>query len=990
MHDRGLSTSKDKNKKMMAQSTQIAHSSERNEASKLSFREWVHVTRSDNLAKIRRDKELRLCGSVNQDADGVLSHAMAPRGVWFFANSEPKSESATNEGRETVAPTPEEDEESKTATDADHSKKMQINKTESTPKTMFGVANQPAVAAAPEQLSANADSVFGIAEDVRVLLPSIDDYDGRTRSWKTLMWTLFQVADVFEYGCRQVKYAIVVESSPEYYWFMSRCLPDQDLSVSYVLSASNCSGDNRPSNEKNRQEWKASFDAARKNHRANRTSSQEEEGLQTMLKPGESATSSSSRSSSGSVSVEHCKLLKRKVVLQDENNHQNAGAGRNTGIQEDEFVCFRQHDARAPAVSSSISAGAGAAAAAAYTQQPSFAVEEHDPRPLFSDRRLSLGWDHPSKSSRASAASASPGLLTTVENLPVSGVTEELQQEAHSTAGAPGNYQHDQQHPLELPVGRGPAYEPGRDSPKSGLVMSSSGRVLDFDMGDTEFDQLSSSPPTGGHPNSKLTPIRAFDDEGRPRVSKYSELADVDEELMAVEDHDFSSTAGGIMPPISQEKARMSQLLQGSGRTPGSSGATEGTPSAQRKPPEDFHLLFGDEVKLPSSSTSNSNLQKSLPIATSPNRISTTRGQNDLANAGKAISEAADGDGKTSNSEAAASATEDQQPGLAKVETTLQPFLSACATDEEVAESVARRGSAAAMASAKTIPEPEQEATDVVLTRGPGTHVGNKLADSTTSMAQWTSPQKAAAAEAAETGGSGKNRSNNAGPVPAQPQPSAEQAVSWAAVSAEESNTLVSVFVIPPHGCCITFAPTSEDQVFPLSAKGINYDTDTAQSSGVPANEGQRQHPLANAFFAPKQRVTPSPGINGLNGSKPSEKAKSPGGNASSAAHQTPPTEEVEVEVQKMSDKRRENSGIVQLYRHKMSLVRFRLWAEKRRARLGRSSEKKYDRTPTAGMRMAVASSLSCPLYSVRLLLFVLCFRDILIRRLDVRCLLCP
>lgn len=46
---------------------------------------WIHLTTKENLQKIIRDKELRLYSSTSASSDGVLSHAMAPRGVWFMA-----------------------------------------------------------------------------------------------------------------------------------------------------------------------------------------------------------------------------------------------------------------------------------------------------------------------------------------------------------------------------------------------------------------------------------------------------------------------------------------------------------------------------------------------------------------------------------------------------------------------------------------------------------------------------------------------------------------------------------------------------------------------------------------------------------------------------------------------------------------------------------------------------------------------------------------
>lgn len=63
----------------------------------------------------------------------------------------------------------------------------------------------------------------GLVEDVRVVLPAISDYDGGDRCWKTCWWSLFKVADVFEDGCRQIKYALTVRNAPEEYWFLARC-----------------------------------------------------------------------------------------------------------------------------------------------------------------------------------------------------------------------------------------------------------------------------------------------------------------------------------------------------------------------------------------------------------------------------------------------------------------------------------------------------------------------------------------------------------------------------------------------------------------------------------------------------------------------------------------------------------------------------------------------------------------------------------------------
>lgn len=221
--------------------------------------------------------------------------------------------------------------------------------------------------------------------------------------------------------------------------------------------------------------------------------------------------------------------------------------------------------------------------------------------------------------------------------------------------------------------------------------------------------------------------------------------------------------------------------------------------------------------------------------------------------------------------------------------------------------------------------------------------------------------------------------------------------VSWSAIAPAESKILISVFVIPPHGSCITFSPEHDEvleltgyrrdgpggvesrapsvpQVLPKQFE--NESSQKAEDSLVarkPTNEhlasvldAYKRNVLhgrtpdtpcsldSSALFSPsgagppespffgRQGVTPLLGEAAVGGSHSSKEIKTEGGRSlhptasiSSGRLSMPQHADVSAakEAKKFSLKRRENSGIVQLYRHKVSLMRWRLWSEKERSK---------------------------------------------------------
>ncbi|CAD7925415.1 unnamed protein product [Amoebophrya sp. A25] len=342
-----------------------------------SYSDWVHVTRSENLDKIKADKELRLCGSQNEEADGVLSHAMAPRGVWFFANCIPETvpiqlfggygggqktppEGATagaeeDAGNIAIKVQPDE----KQALSVSKQRPNGINNGHEVQHEKNTIPAPPL----PGQLgiynyqTSGSVELYGVLEDVRVLLPSIDDYDGRAKGWRTCTWVLFQVANILdEFGFRQVKYAAVVEASPEYYWFLSRCAPGQDLSVNFEVDET---GDKKS--------------VEREVHDGMLSNPVEKLGT-----PVGSSASPNQSPCTARVGVDYCRLLKRHVV---KNN--------TVVVQRDEFICFRQ---RASGTAAATNGGAGT-----RNSGGQYIIEEklptlEDPRKFFSDSRYFVGF----------------------------------------------------------------------------------------------------------------------------------------------------------------------------------------------------------------------------------------------------------------------------------------------------------------------------------------------------------------------------------------------------------------------------------------------------------------------------------------------------------------------------------------------------------------------------------------------------------------------
>lgn len=131
----------------------------------------------------------------------------------------------------------------------------------------------------------------------------------------------------------------------------------------------------------------------------------------------------------------------------------------------------------------------------------------------------------------------------------------------------------------------------------------------------------------------------------------------------------------------------------------------------------------------------------------------------------------------------------------------------------------------------------------------------------------------------------------------------------WTAVPAVEC--LVNVFVIPPHGTAIPFSPEHDETFAHLLDEHIvnglapspREDGRATASSSAGAPSLQLHH----------KRTMPSPA---QQESDDEQGLENHGGVAAAA------------EATKLTQKRRENSGIVQLYRHKVSLMRWKRWKE--------------------------------------------------------------
>jgi len=781
------------------------------------------VTRCENLEKIKRDKELRLYGSQDQDSDGVLSHAMAPRGVWFFANcpreqQEADDKNTTSSGSGDPAPQLDDVEEQRSAylRTASVVEGAAVPLPARRPPSPVKVAGTT-TASRPRPQGLIVDNknctagtnVYCITEDVRVLLPSIDDYDGRAKGWRTCTWVLFQVADVLEHNYRQVKYAIVVESSPEYYWFLSRSLPDQDLSVDHVVEPAPGAG-------------------------AGEQSTSTAEQLQ-----GRGVADSTARTDKTNPSVAHCRLVKRKVIQQSldassgssVSSPVSAGAGGSFAdnvvvLQEDSFVSFRQRLSKR-------NAGAGAGAGAgSMLHLPGdvgggFEGEDPDPRRYFYDTRYS----------------SLPGFDPKARSSGVTGGTADAANETREDSAA--------LHPL--PTYYSTAEEDEEHSP----------HVRSRNRGDTD-EQL--DPSASDAAVAQKQNQQSFD-ANKQRAEQMKNPADecvISQAFGTQQDHDQRTAAGDYSPQaIKREKEvipDLSVVVSRSGRVvdfvPAGTSGTSPVP----RPLQPVEIRAFDEEGRPRRS-----FYKDFADEQERRAILAERGD-EMSN--------------TNNAE--------------------RPSVSGPEDGDDVVKKAAAAAEAALSASIKVDKsKPNDAEFRRLFGENPATAPGAASpAAAPTEQTKGPPPAPAAANTRVQP-------TPTASPATSQPEAGAA-GVTWSAVDVAETNTLVSVFVIPPHGCCITFSPDT-NPVFPLVGE---IPTTPTQAPAAATNSARKNE---NKIVAGAEREA-----------RFLEEA------AAGVPRQTSPAL-VEREVRKITDKRRENSGIVQLYRHKVSLMRFRIWAEKKK-----------------------------------------------------------
>ena len=167
---------------------------------------WRHCTSKECIELIKKDELLRLSGNLSPKYDGVLAtKPMAPRGVWFQANS--LDEDAT------PFPFPQQ-----VQTEEDN---------------IFYADSEPTLS-------------YVLSIELPVLLPSLDHYDlsaplvnllwssppsdppSQGHEPTTCYWVLFRISLTTGTSYRHVKYAAVVRHSPEYFWLKAHCKDDRD------------------------------------------------------------------------------------------------------------------------------------------------------------------------------------------------------------------------------------------------------------------------------------------------------------------------------------------------------------------------------------------------------------------------------------------------------------------------------------------------------------------------------------------------------------------------------------------------------------------------------------------------------------------------------------------------------------------------------------------------------------------------------------------